>query len=69
MSLVEIKKNIIDNHSEDIDLQELRLKIKNLESDVSEVIGKLNSLDQQEIKKNISKESFSLIQSLITLVK
>ncbi|GAF65821.1 hypothetical protein BTS2_2720 [Bacillus sp. TS-2] len=66
---MEIKKNIIDNHSEDIDLQELRLKIKNLESDVSEVIGKLNSLDQQEIKKNISKESFSLIQSLITLVK
>ncbi|KMK76634.1 hypothetical protein AB990_10880 [Alkalihalobacillus pseudalcaliphilus] len=69
MSLEAIKKNIITRHSEEVDIQELRLKIQNLEQDVSKVLGKMSHLDQQELKNNISKDSFSLIQSLITLVK
>ncbi|WP_413382111.1 MerR family transcriptional regulator [Alkalihalobacillus sp. 1P02AB] len=69
MSLESIKKDIFEKFSEEVDIHELRLKIQNLEHDVSEVLGKLDSLNQQEIKQNISKESFSLIQSLITLVK
>ncbi|KGA97992.1 hypothetical protein BALCAV_0206845 [Alkalihalobacillus alcalophilus ATCC 27647 = CGMCC 1.3604] len=69
MSLELIKKGIFEKFSEEVDIHELRLKIQNLEHDVSEVLGKLDSLNQQEIKQNISKESFSLIQSLITLVK
>ncbi|MDQ0232646.1 MerR family transcriptional regulator [Metabacillus malikii] len=71
MSLDEIKRNMIDDHAEEIDVLELRLKIAGLEKEVSEVLSQLDNgnLENQEfVKKNISKESLSLIQSLLLLL-
>lgn len=71
MSLDEIKKVILEKEAEEIDVLELRLKIKGLENDVSEVLAHLDksNLENLEyVKKNISKESLSLIQALLLLV-
>ena len=45
MSLDEIKKEIIENEAEEIDVLELRLKIKGLEKDVSEILAQLDKND------------------------
>lgn len=68
MSLDEIKQEIIEKYSEEVDVLELRLKIQGLEKEVSEVLAQLEKTDQTrfaEIKKKISPESLSLIQSLL----
>ena len=71
MSLEQIKKKIIDENAEEIDVLELRLKIKGLEKDVSEVLDQLdknNFKNHEYLKSNISHESLSLIQSLLLLL-
>lgn len=70
MSLEEIKKNTIAI-AEEIDVLELRLKIKGLEKEVSEVLAQLDKSDlknHEYVKKNITNESLSLIQTLLLLV-
>ncbi|WP_231597441.1 hypothetical protein [Bacillus sp. SA1-12] len=67
MSLEQVKKRLIDENAEEIDVLELRLKIKELEDDVSKVLAKLDH-DHEYVKKNISRESLSLIQSLLLLL-
>lgn len=71
MSLDEIKKTILEKDAEEIDVLELRLKIKGLEKDVSEVLAHLDKNDVKNVeyvKKNISHESLSLIQTLLLLL-
>lgn len=71
MSLSEIKDLIIDKEAEEIDVLELRLKIKGLEKEVTEVLAHLDKSDlenQEHIKKNVSHESLSLIQALLLLL-
>jgi len=70
-SLEEIKREIINKFSEEVDVQELRLKIKGLEKEVSEILAQLEQTDKikyYEIKNKISKESLSLIQTLLLLL-
>lgn len=71
MSLEQIKKNVIEKNAEEIDVLELRLKIKDLEKDVSEVLAHLDQ-DQSKkleyVKRNVSSESRSLIQTLLLLL-
>lgn len=70
-SLEEIKKEIINKYSEEVDVQELRLKIRGLEKEVTEILEKLeqtNQMKYHEIKNKISKESLSLIQTLLLLL-
>jgi MerR family transcriptional regulator, copper efflux regulator len=71
MSLEEIKLKLLEKDAEEIDVLELRLKIKGLEKDVSQVLANLDKNDQtaqEYVKKNISKESLSLIQTLLLLI-
>ncbi|MGG3799127.1 MerR family transcriptional regulator [Metabacillus fastidiosus] len=71
MSLEEIKKKLIDEDSEEIDVLELRLKIKGLEKDVSQILDQLDkndSVNQEYVKKHVSHESLSLIQTLLLLL-
>ncbi|MCT2536838.1 MerR family transcriptional regulator [Aquibacillus koreensis] len=70
VSLEEIKKRIVKNYAEEIDVTELRLKIKGLEKEVSEILYQLNENEKklEYVQKNISKESLSLIQSLLLLI-
>ena len=71
MSLDEIKKMILEKDAEEVDVLELRLKIKGLEKDVSEVLAQLDKSDLKNleyVKKNISHESLSLIQTLLLLL-
>jgi len=68
LSLDEIKKEIIENYSEEIDVLELRLKMKDLEKEVSDILALLEKSDQKkhgELKGKISHESMSLIQTLL----
>lgn len=74
MSLTDIKsfleaKDISD--AEEIDVLELRLKIKGLKEDVTEVLAHLdknNAKESEYVKKQISHESMSLIQTLLLLL-
>lgn len=68
MSLDQIKHEVIERFAEEIDVFELRLKMKGLEKEVSAVLAQLDKADQNrfnEIKKKISPESLSLIQTLL----
>jgi MerR family transcriptional regulator, copper efflux regulator len=70
MSLDEIKIKIIEKYSEEIDVLDLRLKIQGLEKEVSRVLDTLDKNDLKNleyVKKNISHESLTLIQALLTL--
>ena len=70
MSLTDIKKRILEKDAKEVDIQELRLKMKGLEKDVTEVLTSLDKDDRKKleyIKKNISHESLSLIQTLLLL--
>lgn len=72
MSLEEIKKTIIEKDAEEIDVLELRLKIKGLEKEVSEVLAHLDKNDLKNleyVKRNVSHESLSLIQALLLLLQ
>lgn len=72
LTLEEIKKTIIDQDTEEVDIQKLRLHFQLLEKDVSQLVKQLNHSDlkkQQFIKEKISKDSVALMQSLLLLLK
>lgn len=63
---------MLEKDAEEIDVQELRLKIKGLEQDVSDILANFDKNDPKsraDMKKQISHESLSLIQTLLLLVK
>lgn len=68
MSLEEIKDRVVEKDAEEIDVLELRLKIQGLEKEVSEVLAHLDQNDLKSVKKNVSNESLSLIQTLLLLI-
>jgi MerR family transcriptional regulator, copper efflux regulator len=71
MSLEDIKSKLLERDAEEIDVLELRLKIKGLENDVSKMLANLDKNDhkaQEYVKKNVSHESLSLIQTLLLLI-
>ncbi len=71
MSLEEIKREIDSTQYEEVDLLELRLKMKGLEKEVSQLLVQLENKDREkleDLKKKVSPESFSLIQTLLLLL-
>ncbi|MFB6499338.1 MerR family transcriptional regulator [Bacillus haynesii] len=70
LTLDEIKNELAEKYSEEIDLLELRLKMNELNRDVSVLLASLENAEVKkcgEIKKKISRESLSLIQKLLLL--
>lgn len=68
LTLEEIKTKVIDNYSEEVDVLELRLKIQGLEEDVTKALSQLKETDPakyESVRKKLSHESLSLIQSLL----
>ena len=66
-----IKKEITEKYSEEVDLHELRLRIQGLEKKVTEVLAHIEKTDQRksdEVRKKISNDSLSLIQTLLLLL-
>lgn len=66
-----IKKEITEKYSEEIDLHELRLRIQGLEKKVTEVrtyIEITDSKKSEEVRKKLSQDCLSLIQSLLLLL-
>lgn len=66
-----IKKEILENFSEEVDVYELRLRIQGLEKKVTEVLAHIEKNDpkqSEEVRKKISHDSLSLIQSLLLLL-
>lgn len=70
LSLEAIRKELIERNAEAMDVQEIRLKMLDLEQDVSKLIATLDEHQEskQTIKKNISQESLALIKSLALLL-
>ncbi|MBT2688779.1 MerR family transcriptional regulator [Bacillus sp. ISL-47] len=71
LSLEEIKNKAISQFSEEVDVLELRLKIQDLEKDVTKALSQLKESDPnkyEHFKKKLSNESLSLIQSLLLLL-
>ncbi|MED4071626.1 MerR family transcriptional regulator [Priestia endophytica] len=68
-TLEEIKKSLQEKEAEEIDILELRLKMKGLEKELNQVLDQKGDKDARDLlKKGLSKESFSLIQSLLLLL-
>jgi hypothetical protein len=62
---------VISQFSEEVDVLELRLKIQDLEKDVSKALSQLKESDPikyEHFKKKLSNDSLSLIQSLLLLL-
>lgn len=71
LSLGEIQNALNITSYEEIDVQMLRLKMQDLEHDVSSLLEQMNNQDNkniQSIKKNVSPESIALMQSLLLLI-
>ncbi|POZ55760.1 MerR family transcriptional regulator [Lysinibacillus sp. FSL M8-0337] len=72
LSLVEIQQALnVTTTYEEIDVQILRLKMQDLEHDVTSLLEQMNNQDMkysQTIKKNVSPESIALMQSLLLLI-
>lgn len=74
MHLSEIKRLLHEKdmeEAEEIDVLELRLKIKGLQEEVSDVLAQLdkgNENKHEYVKKQVSSESMSLIQALLVLL-
>ncbi|PLT32144.1 MerR family transcriptional regulator [Bacillus sp. V5-8f] len=71
MSLQEIKLKLKEQEIENVDVQELKEKIRELELDVSAIVSLLKEKglhNPEMIKKHLSHESLSLIQSLLLLL-
>ncbi len=70
LSLIDIQHELNTSH-EEIDVQMLRVKMQNLEQDVTFLLEQINKQDNKEIekiKKNVSPESIALMQSLLLLI-
>jgi len=71
MSLEEIKKKMDIDYCDEVDIQDLRLRIQLLEQDLSHLVNHLDHSDAKEknlIKQKISTESVALMQSLLLLI-
>lgn len=71
LSLEEIQSELHITPYEEIDVHTIRLKMQNLEHDVTSLLAQLEKQDQknsQSIKKNVSTESIALMQSLLLLI-
>ncbi|MEQ6353203.1 MerR family transcriptional regulator [Lysinibacillus sp. M3] len=71
MSLEEIKKKMDIDYCDEVDIQDLRLRIQLLEQDLSHLVNHLDHSDTKEkilIKQKISTESVALMQSLLLLI-
>ena len=70
-SLNEIKLSLNNNNSilEEIDIQEIRIQMKQLEQDVAKLMETMNEEQKKEMKKKISTESVALMHSLILLIQ
>ncbi|WP_338024115.1 MerR family transcriptional regulator [Bacillus mesophilum] len=74
MPLSEIKQLLHKKdleEAEEIDVLELRLKIKGLQEEVSDVLAQLDKKHENNheyVKKQVSSESMSLIQALLLLL-
>ena len=65
LSLTEINKELINRYSEEIDVQEIRAKIRDIEQEVSSLINDMGK-DQDVVKKQV--DASSLIQSMQLLM-
>ncbi|KMY31365.1 transcriptional regulator [Lysinibacillus xylanilyticus] len=71
LSLVDIQHELNITPHEEIDVQMLRVKMQNLEQDVTFLLERINKQDNKDIekiKKNVSPESIALMQSLLLLI-
>ena len=71
LSLVQIQHELNITPYEEIDVQVLRLKMQDLEHDVTSLLAQMNKQDDKKIetiKKNVSPESVALMQSLLLLI-
>ncbi|WP_409295485.1 MerR family transcriptional regulator [Peribacillus sp. SCS-26] len=70
LSLAEIKKRLKEQDTKNIDIEELKARIQELELDVSEImeIVEKQGLTKETIKNNLSHESISLMQTLLLLL-
>ena len=71
LSLGEIQQALNIPAYEEIDVQILRLKMQDLEHDVTSLLEQMNTKDNtcnQNIKKTVSPESVALMQSLLLLI-
>lgn len=71
MSLEEIKHELEKEYVEEIDIHEIRLHMKYLETEVSHLLEQINNKEvttQHSIKQKISSESIALMQSLLLLI-
>lgn len=71
LSLVQIQHELNITPYEEIDVQVLRLKMQDLEHDVTSLLAQMNKQDDKKIetiKKNVSPESIALMQSLLLLI-
>ncbi|MDM5234394.1 MerR family transcriptional regulator [Lysinibacillus pakistanensis] len=71
LSLVEIQHELNTTPYEEIDVQILRLKMQDLEHDVTSLLAQINNQDTkhiEKVKKNVSPESIALMQSLLLLI-
>ncbi len=71
LSLIDIQHELNITPYEEIDVQILRIKMQDLEHDVTSLLEKMNKQDNKDIekiKKNVSPESIALMQSLLLLI-
>ncbi len=68
--LDEIRKQLTQTatRDEEIDIQEIRLQMRKLEKDVVKLMANMDENQKQAVKKKVSPDSVSLIQSLILLL-
>jgi len=70
-SLIDIQHELNIAPHEEIDVQMLRVKMQDLEQDVTSLLEQINKQDNkniEKIKKNVSPESIALMQSLLLLI-
>lgn len=71
LSLIDIQHELNITPHEEIDVQMLRVKMQDLEQDVTSLLAQINKQDNkniEKIKKNVSPESVALMQSLLLLI-
>lgn len=71
MSLEDIKYELEKEFVEEIDIHEIRLHMKYLETEVSHLLEQINNKEvttQHTIKQKVSSESIALMQSLLLLI-
>lgn len=65
--LEQIAQQLKEQNYEEVDIQMIRLQMRKLEKDVSELLEHLDERDKQVFKSKVSPESIALLQSLLLL--